>query len=137
MGITLHGIVEAWVERERPSRTGWENFATVEFNKNHALFYALQEHVNDLGRRWLTGYADDGKRSNEDELSWDAREVISDDIANDGFWVTADELAAGLKNEPSYDVGYDWRATARATLAFMREFEKEWPKVRLLLYRIT
>lgn len=136
MGITLHGIVEAWVEREQ-GRTGWEHFATVEFNKNHALFYALQEYVNDRKRRWLSGYADDGKRLNEEELSWTAREIINEDISSDGFWVTADELEAGLKNEPSYKVEYDWRATARATLTFMHEFEKHYPKVRLLFYRIT
>jgi hypothetical protein len=136
MGITLHGIIEAWVDREQ-GRSGWENFATVEFNKNYELFSALQEYANDRKRHWLSGYAGDGKRLNEDELSWDAREVIDQDISSDGFWVTADELETGLKNEPSYDVGYDWRATAGAALAFMRHFEKSWPKVRLLLYRIT
>jgi hypothetical protein len=137
MGTTLHGIIEIWREQTDWSRATWDDIATVEFNKNYALYDAFDKFRQMKNRNWYSGYAGDGNRRKE-PLSSAACHVIEQDISSGATWMTAVELAKILSShQPSFDVNFDWRLIARATFAFMREVEKGGRRVRLLIYSIS
>jgi len=136
MGITLHGIIEVWIEKTEHTEGHWENFATVEFNKDSNLREALRPWVT-RERKWnVPAYMG----APEYARSARTRELAEDDVT-DASWVTTAELEMAIFSliaEARKDGEYEpYITTARATYLFMRRFESDGRKPRLLFYSIT
>lgn len=130
MGTTLHGIIEAFIPGDEHRRSHWEDFATVEFNKDYSLQSALSELSPDHERNWLIPqYCRKGHTSFEE--STDTEHLRKADVCERGGWASADELESIIRK-----LGLQSSAQLRGTLEFMRELEQAWPKVRLVYYHM-
>jgi hypothetical protein len=115
MGTTLHGIVERFIPAQDGMKAGWDEVATVEFNKDYEL-------MDELDAKAHKGWPENSWCLNDSEYEFgDCRQ-----------WLYAKEFERIVVNEMLIKNMLPSPQTF-AIVAFIKELEAD---VRILFYRM-